>query len=144
MALAITGCAKIITFFGKNGILDYQDPLLGFPFRNLLLAVGIIELIIAAICLFKGSPRLCALLVALLSINFLAYRIIFKLTGWHRPCGCLGNLTDVLHIPPEIADNIMKALLAFLLVGSSLILFQHRSRKQIPPIPPSGEAPAPT
>jgi hypothetical protein len=144
VALAITGVAKIITFFGKSGILDSQDPLLGFPFRDVLLAVGIIELIVAAVCLFKskGWPRLCATLIALLSVNFLAYRIIFKLTGWHRTCGCLGNLTDVLHIPPEIADDVMKALLAFLLVGSSLILFQLRFRKQIPPVSPSGEASA--
>lgn len=146
MALAFTGLAKIITFFGKSGILDTQDPLLGFPFRDVLLAVGIIELVIAAICLFKsnGWPRLCATLIALLSIDFLAYRIFFKLTGWHRTCGCLGNLTDMLHIPPEIADNVMKALLVFLLVGSSLILLQHRFRKQIPSISPPGATPAQT
>jgi hypothetical protein len=43
--------------------------------------------------------------------------------NWHRPCNCLGNLTDALHISPQTADNIMKLLLAYLLIGSYGLMF---------------------
>jgi len=42
----------------------------------------------------------------------------------------MGNLTDALHIPPQIADTAMKIILAYLLIGSYASLFwlwrQHR------------------
>jgi hypothetical protein len=37
---------------------------------------------------------------------------------WKRPCGCLGNLTDALHISPVLADDIMKVVLAYLFISS--------------------------
>jgi hypothetical protein len=43
--------------------------------------------------------------------------------GWHKPCSCLGNLTDALHIPPQTADTAMKIILAYLLIGSYGNLF---------------------
>ena len=43
--------------------------------------------------------------------------------GWHKPCNCLGNLTDALHLSPQTADNIMKVVLAYLLIGSYGLLF---------------------
>jgi len=50
--------------------------------------------------------------------------------GWHRPCGCLGNLTDLdlLGISPHTADTIMKLVLAYLLVGSYWLLWRSRRR----------------
>jgi hypothetical protein len=69
-------------------------------------------------------------LVAWLATSLLAYRIGLVAVGYHRPCPCLGNLTDALHIPPQIADTAMKIILAYLLIGSYATLFwlwrQHR------------------
>jgi hypothetical protein len=42
--------------------------------------------------------------------------------GYHKPCHCLGNLTDALNISPAAADTSMEVLLAYLLLGSYAIL----------------------
>jgi len=54
------------------------------------------------------------------------YRLGLWWMHWHRPCSCLGNLTDALHISPQVADNVMKVLLAYLLIGSYGLLIWKR------------------
>jgi hypothetical protein len=142
--LALTGLAKAISAVGPARALDVADPLIGIPFRQLLLVVGLVELLIAFFCLFTDRRRFNLLAVAWLSTNFLVYRLGLWLIGWHRPCGCMGTLSDVLHLSPRAADNIMKGVLAFLLLGSYGLLYrEYRQRKaQHPPAaqPPSGAA----
>jgi hypothetical protein len=42
----------------------------------------------------------------------------------------MGSLTDLLHISPRLADNIMKGVLACLLMGSyGILLWQWRQRR---------------
>ena len=92
--------------------------------------MGLAELLIAIFCLFTDKRRLSLLAVARISTNFLVYRLGLWFIGWHRPCGCMGNLTDLLHISPRLADNIMKGVLAFLLIGSyGILLWQWRQRR---------------
>ena len=51
--------------------------------------------------------------------------------GWHKPCGCLGNLTDALGISPETADTVAKVLLAYLLIGSyALLVWEWRKHRK--------------
>src|SRR5882757_11632 len=95
---ALTGIAKVWSAFGDARILLQHDPILGLQFGNLMFVVGIFELALAGICLFGKSRMFWAILVACLSTNILAYRLGLWLMGWHRPCRCLGNLTDALHI----------------------------------------------
>ena len=121
-ALAVTGLAKVFSATGPARALDLADPLLGIPFRHLMLLVGLAELLIAFFCLFTDKQKLSLLAVAWLSTNFLVYRLGLWFIGWHQPCGCLGNLTSLLHISPGLADNIMKGVLAFLLLGSYSLL----------------------
>lgn len=122
--LALTGIAKAWSSFGSTKVLAVGDPIIGLPFRWLLLTVGVLELIIAGVCFFNKNKRLAVLLVAWLATNFLTYRVGLWWMGWHRPCGCLGSLTDALHISPQTADNIMKVVLAYLLIGSYGILIR--------------------
>ena len=133
VALALTGLAKVLSAIGPARLLDDLDPLIGIPFRQLLLLVGLAELFVAFFCLFTDRRRFSLTVVAWISTNFLVYRISLWLMGWHRPCHCLGNLTDMLHLSPRLADNIMKVVLAYLLIGSyATLLWQwrrgHRSR----------------
>jgi hypothetical protein len=123
VVLATTALAKAFSAIAPARALDVPDPLIGIPFRQLLLLVGLVELFIAFFCLFTDRRRFSLLAVAWISTNFLVYRLGLWLIGWHRPCGCMGNLTDILHISPGLADNIMKGVLACLLVGSYGILF---------------------
>lgn len=70
-------------------------------------------------------------LVTWLSTSFLCYRIGLWWIGWKRPCGCMGSLTDALHIKPETADHIAKAFLAYLLISSyGLLIWEWRQARQ--------------
>jgi hypothetical protein len=110
----------------------------GISFKHLMLLVGIIELVISAICLLCKWARLQVGLLALLATNLWAYRIGLLCVGYHRPCSCMGNLTDVLHISPWVADSMMKTVLAYLLIGSYGALFwtwvgnQNRNAQALP------------
>jgi hypothetical protein len=123
--LATAGLAKALSATGPSRALDMADPLVGIPFRQLLLLVGLAELFIAFFCLFTERRRFSLLAIAWISTNFLVYRLGLWFIGWHQPCGCLGSLTDVLHISPHSADNIMKVVLAYLLAGSYGTLLWH-------------------
>ena len=130
--LAITGIAKIWSTLGNAKMLAVADPITGISFRWLLLAVGAAELVIALVCFFSKRQTLALGLVAWICINFLVYRLGLWWMDWHRPCSCLGNLTDALHIPPQLADNVMKVVLAYLLVGSYGMLLWRWRRQPIP------------
>ena len=130
-ALAATGAAKAFSAIGPARALDATDPLIAIPFRQLLLLVGLGELLIAFFCLFTDRRRCSLLAVTWISTNFLVYRLGLWFIGWHRPCGCMGNLTDLLRISPQLADNIMKVVLAYLLAGSYGILLWEWRRGRV-------------
>ena len=128
--LLTTAIAKLISAFGTAAVLEIPDPILDISFRHLLWITGTSELLVALFCIFGNRINFQAWLVAWFATNFLVYRIIFILAGYKKPCPCLGNITDVLHISPKIADTAMKIILAYLLIGSYASLFllwrQHR------------------
>ena len=105
-------------------LLTVVDPIVGIPFKYLMLA-AVAELPIAAVCLFAKANRLATVLVAWLASIFLVYRLGLWWIGWKKPCGCLGNLTDTLGISPHTADVIIKGLLAYLLIGSYGLLIRE-------------------
>ena len=121
--LLVTGLAKAFSAIGSARALDTIDPLIGMPFRQLFLIVGQAEALIAFFCLFTDHRRLSVMAVAWISTNFLVYRLGLWFIGWHHPCNCMGSLAGMLHLSDQAADNIMKVVLAFLLVGSYLLLF---------------------
>lgn len=132
LILGLTGLAKVWSAFGDVRLLTLVDPIVGISFRHLMQAVGGAELAIAAVSLFTKANRLATVLVAWMATNFLVYRIGLWWMGWKKPCGCLGNLTDVLHISPHTADIIIKVLLAYLLIGSyGLLIWEWRQRRMI-------------
>ena len=123
--LLVSGVAKVWTSFGPIKILKVADPIIGISFGNLMITVGLVELIIASVCLFGRSQKLALGLIAWLATDFMVYRLGLWWMGWTKPCSCLGNLTDALHLSPQLADNIMKVILAYLLTGSYGLLFGH-------------------
>ena len=131
--LLITGLAKIVSAFGKAKVLQNTDPVFGISFAYLMLSVGILELAVSGVCLLTRKQSLGLGLTAWLSTCFLAYRGGLWYLGWQRPCSCLGNLTDTLHISPHVADVAMKIVLAYLLVGSygGLLCLWKLNRKSI-------------
>lgn len=138
--LAIVGGAKVCSALGNAKMLALTDPIIGFQFRYLMFTAGIIELVVATFCFFRENQWMATILVAWLSTNLLVYRIGLWSMGWHRPCSCLGSLTEVIHVSPQLADNIMKGVLAYLLIGSyaNLLGFWRQKRQVVSASVPSG------
>jgi hypothetical protein len=134
LLLFITGMAKVISSFGTAHILTHADPILDIRFGNLMLFLGIGELVISGICLFSKDQRRSLGLIAWLCTMFLVYRMGLLVIGWQKPCACLGYLTDALRISPHAVDLAMKWLLAYLLVGSYVGLMCHRSKRGVEPL----------
>ena len=125
LILLVTGLAKVLSTLGVNRMLDVADPVFGLNFRHLFMAVGLLEFAAAFLILLTDlRPRLKLLLIAWLSTNFVLYRAGLWLMDWHRPCNCLGTLTDFLHLSPTTADWMVKAALAYMVFGGYGLLFQ--------------------
>jgi hypothetical protein len=129
VVLCTTGFAKVWTVYGNTNLLGVSDPLLGLKFWQLMLVVGWGEIAVALVCAFSKKLMLVMGLIAWLATNFVVYRLGLWWIGWHKPCSCMGNLSDALHLKPEVADNLMKVILAYLLLGSyGLLIWQWRLR----------------
>ena len=118
--LLLTAAAKIGSSFGRAPILDLPDPILAFPFRYVFVIVGCIEIVVAGLCLFGRPAVLRVGSVLALASCFVIYRLGLMCIGYHRPCRCLGTLTDMLKISDETADLSMKVVAAYLWLGSMI------------------------
>ena len=128
--MAVTGIGKVLSGLGNSKFLAVVDPIIGIKFGTLMLVVGVAEIAIALVCFFSKRQTLALGLVAWMSTNFVVYRLGLWWMDWKKPCSCLGNLTDALHISPQTADNIMKVLLAYLLIGSyGLLIWQCKKQR---------------
>jgi hypothetical protein len=94
VVLATTGAAKVWSALGDVRLLTEIDPIIGIQFRQLLLAVGLAEMVVAPVCLIGKRPRLALGLVAWMATSFLVYRIGLWWMGWKKPCNCLGNTSQ--------------------------------------------------
>lgn len=134
--LLITSAAKIISSMGTAEVLQLNDPILLVTFRHLFWFVGTIELIVAIVCFSTYKMEFKISLLAWIATNFLYYRTGLLLLGYHKPCSCLGNFTEVLHIPEQTADAAMKIIFTYLLIGSyAILLWLWRQNKKIASVP---------
>jgi hypothetical protein len=138
--LLVTALAKIVSALGSARVLQNPEPILGVPFRTVFWIVGALEFMVALVCFFGRRLTVQAGLVAWLATNFVVYRLGLLWIGYHKPCGCLGNLTDALHVSPQTVDTAMKIILAYLLVGSYGALYWLWRQNRATPLPaPSSE-----
>lgn len=135
--LLFTAIAKFVSSMGGARILKVSDPLFGIPFQHVFWIVGIIELIIAVVCISGRRIILQAGLLAWLASSFVMYRMSLMLTGYQKPCACLGSLTDALPISPQIVNIVLKMILAYLLIASYGTLIWHwkQCRSRTTPVP---------
>jgi uncharacterized membrane protein len=127
--LFLTGAAKLITSFGNGEILNFKDPIFAIQFRYLFAVAGLVELAAARICFSSLDLRIRVGTVVWLTTNLVLYRLGLLLVHYHRPCHCLGNFTDILHLSPAVADTWLKAVLAFLTIGSYSLAFHCFRRR---------------
>jgi hypothetical protein len=73
--ILVTAVAKLVSASGTARILQMPDPIFSILFRNVFLAVGGLELIVALLCFFGKQLMLQTGLVAWLATNFVIYRL---------------------------------------------------------------------
>ena len=136
--LLITSSAKLVSAVGAMQVLDVDEPIFRISFRHIFWVAGLIELFIAWACFLDVNLWYQAGMVASLATNFVFYRLGLVWIGWHKPCSCMGNLINFLHIPPQTADTAMKIILAYLFIGSYITLFWlwRQRKKGIPALAP--------
>ena len=122
LLLAFTGVAKLISSAGAAKVLDVKDPVLGIQFRYLFLLTGVVETVVALLCLTKRSIWIRTGLIAWLASIVFVYRIGLLSIGYTAPCNCLGTMTEAIHLAPQAADIGMKMVLLYIMVGSYIIL----------------------
>src|SRR4051812_11588483 len=116
--LFFTGLLKLIGLFGRAGILNDVDPLLGFRNRWVLVLLVVLELSLSAYLAFGQSKWLRSMLTAWLATNFLVYRIGLWSLGAGNVCNCLGYLNHISAIPPLLLTRIELGMLGFMVAGS--------------------------
>ncbi len=121
--LVLTALAKFVSAFGDEKVLMVQDPILKIPFRHVFLFVGLLESIVALICFFGQRIGFQIKAVAWLATLFVLYRIGLVMVDYHGPCSCLGNLTDMIHLPFKQSVILITSILIYLVVGSYVSLF---------------------
>jgi hypothetical protein len=124
--LGCVGVAKVLSSLGSAPALELPDPVLLLPMRHVLFTVGLLETVVALVCLHGKRLLLSAGLVAWLGTCFMVYRICLLMAGYSKPCHCLGNLTEAAGVSPEVADMVMKGVMLYLVAGSYGALFVLR------------------
>lgn len=126
--LAIAAGAKLHTATGEARILAQPDPVLMLSHRTVLVAVGVLELAVAAYLFFGRNLRNKHLLVVWLGVSFLAYRLALAWIAPGKPCPCLGTLTERLPLRPDSVDLLLKLVIVYMLSGSLLFLLLDWAR----------------
>jgi len=121
VVLFLTAIAKFWSMTGSSGVFDEQDPITRLPFQLLMLMAATLEIGVAAVCII-AKPVYGLLSIAWLSSLMVTYRVCLAWVGWRKPCSCLGNITDALHVDPFVADIIMRCVLGVMLLGSASLL----------------------
>ena len=121
--LILTAIAKFVSSFGTVPILHEQDPILGVTYRVVFLVAGSVEIVIGSFCLFAKGLHFKIYLISWLATMFGIYRLGLILLHYQKPCSCLGNLTDYLHIDSAASGLIMNVIFLYLLIGSYVALF---------------------
>jgi ribosomal protein S27E len=133
--LALVGVSRILEGLEGYPVLDLPEPLLGVPFRYLLLACGVVELVVGWLCLSANNRTLGLGLVAWLAFNSVAYRAGLWSMGWPHPWVFVGDLTDLLNVSPVVADTLLLSLAGYLLAGSAILLLRPASKVAVLPEP---------
>lgn len=120
--LFLTGAAKLIAAGGSARLLERPDPLLMLTNKQVLLAVGVLEVLLSGYLFFGRNLLLKAGLTTWIATNFGLYKLGLLWMGNKQPCGCLGKISDALGISPATATNLANIALGYLLVTGILSL----------------------
>jgi hypothetical protein len=137
--LMFGGITKLLNVIEKTQQLDISSPIVLISFRQLLLCIGIVELIVACLCLFTNKRALSLVLITWLVTIYGIYRVSLWTMGWYHPYPLLANLMETLNISPFMADGLAAAGSAFLFIGSVRILWIENRKDPAAASPKKGD-----
>ena len=127
--LLFGGITRLLEVFGNAKPLDISSPTVLIPFRQLLLGIGIVELIVACLCLFTNKRALSLVLITWLVTTYGIYRVGLWALGWYHPYPLLANLMETFNISPLMAEGVASAISAFLFIGSVRMLWVENRKR---------------
>ncbi|MGA4644936.1 hypothetical protein [Limisphaera sp. 4302-co] len=119
VVLLVTGLAKLWSAMGEARVSGGRDPLFGLTFRQLMLGVGLVELVVAGVCLVGRRERLSCVLVGWLAGNVGLYRMGLWWINWEGPFGCAGHVTGMREMLRQKERQIIRACFRSCWVGLS-------------------------
>lgn len=129
--VALFGAAKLLSVLSGVKLLQTTDPVLGLQLGNLLLLIGVIEVVLGGYCLLADSIsyRACAILGFSLAVA--AYRVARSFVGESQYCSCLGSVADWIGLSDRFADYISVSVL-FVCIGCGFLsLLFHAGGQQV-------------
>jgi len=118
--LILSGVAKLLFSMQEDKFLTAVHPLFApLTNRQIFGFVGFLELFLAFVIYFETRRLLKILVILWISTVFVCYRGVMHFIGYKGPCGCLGNLKELINI----SDYIAIILLAFMLIGGFISLY---------------------
>ena len=119
---------RFLVAAGNVQIVSLGDPLTGIPFRYVILMVGILELVVAVVCLFGKRPFLQGVLIMWLSVDYGIWWIGMK---GHPQASAAGSFTDPLHLSGGLTGFAISAIPIYLFVGSCALLAALRAGDRV-------------
>lgn len=120
--LLVAGTAKLVTTLGHAQILRFNDPVFSQPIRQVLAMAALIELVCVIFIFWQRHPVPRLLAIAWLGSGFLLYRFFLHVLKAPKPCSCLGNLGDWLHIAPSNIALLLLVLNCYMFLGALILL----------------------
>jgi hypothetical protein len=132
--LTVAALSKLYSASGDAPILYSQDPLLLASNRAVMCAAAGVELLVVAFMLMGPDNVSKCVCIGWLAFMFSLYRAGLFLLHPGRPCHCLGNLDERLEhlgLKPQATDRVLEIVVAYMLVGSIVLLIRDRDRRRV-------------
>lgn len=136
--LLIAAMAKLVTAGIENPSLGIPDNVIPFlSARQLLIAVGVLEIIVICILLLQNHKGVIIGALTLLTVGFISYRLVLWIGHFHKTCGCLGYWYKALGISAGQAEKYNTFLFGLFICAVALYIYQwfvcNRLRDRIAP-----------
>jgi hypothetical protein len=119
--LVVTALAKLFSAGGSAKVLGMEDPIFQVTYKELMLAVAVIEIAVVGILAFSEDVWIRSLSILALSANFAIYRIGMDALDV-KICPCVGTLGQRLGLTQAQIDGILGASVLYMLIGSAAII----------------------
>ncbi len=142
LILILTGIAKLVITANAVPALDQPDPVVWFMTRRGIAgASGLLEILVGFAIIVSRTPANPTLALGFLCSLFLLYRTALMVVAEPVPCGCLGDVANLLKLTDSQASAFATLLLAYLCLGTAACKVLSRVHRVTAHGPTQGHSP---